>query len=110
MIPMMNKGLAMVTLNVRDLGKGCGAKKQIKVKAWIQFLELPPQIVLLQEHHLSEAECVRYKKGMELKNGVAFWNPSLQLGHFQHWCARIVILMASNLTPAILQYGIIMEG
>jgi len=107
---MMNKALTMVTLNVRDLGKGCGAKKQTKVKAWIQFLKLTPQIVLLQEHHLNEAKCVKYKKGMELKNGVVFWNLSLHMGHSQCWCARTIILMAFNITLAIFQYGIIMEG
>jgi hypothetical protein len=47
---------------------------------------------------------------MELKNGVVFWNLSLQMGHSQCWCARTIILMASNITLAIFQYGIIMEG
>ncbi len=66
--------------------------------------------MLLQEHHLNEAKCVKYKKGMKLKNGVVFWNLSLQLGHSQHWCVRTIILMASNITLAIFQYSIIMEG
>jgi len=47
---------------------------------------------------------------MELKNGVFFWNLNLQLGHFQRWCARTIILMASNITLAIFQNGIIIEG
>jgi len=66
--------------------------------------------VLLHEHHLNEAKCVKYKKGMELKNGVVFWNLSLHMGHSQCWCARTIILMAFNITLAIFQYGIIMEG
>jgi hypothetical protein len=66
--------------------------------------------MLLQEHHSSEAQCDKYEKGMELKNGVVFWNLGLQLGHFQHWCAGMAILMGLNLTLAILQHGITMEG
>ncbi len=66
----MNKALTMVTLNLCALGKGCGVRKQKKVKDWIQSLELPPQIVLLQEHHLNETQCDRYEKGVELENGV----------------------------------------
>jgi hypothetical protein len=39
-----------------------------------------------------------------------FWNPGLQLRHFQRWCARTAILVSLNLILAILQHGIIMEG
>jgi len=47
---------------------------------------------------------------MELKNGYVFWNLGLQLGHFQCWCVGTAILVGLNLTLAILQHGIIMEG
>jgi hypothetical protein len=52
-----------------------------KIKTWIQYLELPLQIVLLQEHHLSETQHDRYENRVELKNGVVFWNLGLQLRH-----------------------------
>jgi hypothetical protein len=82
---MMNKALTIVTLNLCSLGKGCGVRKRKEVKAWIQYLELPLEILLLQKHHSNETQCDKYEKGVELKNIIVFWNLGLQLGHFQHW-------------------------
>lgn len=66
--------------------------------------------MLLQEHYLSKTQCDRYEKGMELKNGIVFWNLGLQLGHFQCWYVGMTIFVGLNLTLAIFQHGIIMEG
>jgi hypothetical protein len=49
---MIEKSLALVSLNVRGLGRASAKPKEIK--AWLASLQAPPQIKLIQEHHIGK--------------------------------------------------------
>jgi hypothetical protein len=49
---MIEKPLSLVSLNVRGL-RGDTLKPK-DIKAWMDSLVAPPQILLLQEHHLNK--------------------------------------------------------
>jgi hypothetical protein len=49
---MIEKPLSLVSLNVRGLRGDTPKPKEIK--AWMDSLAAPPQILLLQEHHLNK--------------------------------------------------------
>jgi hypothetical protein len=59
----MNKNaITIASLNVRSLGKN--SPKQKEIKAWVTSLAMPPQILLLQEHHMGEVDCLSSTKGI----------------------------------------------
>jgi hypothetical protein len=62
---MIEKTLTLVSLNVRGM-KGNKTKPK-HVKAWLSSLPTPPQIILLQEHHLGKVEA------QDPARGVEFW-------------------------------------
>jgi hypothetical protein len=49
---MSDRPLTVVSLNVRGLGKDSG--KQKLIKTWLASLPNPPQVLLVQEHHLEK--------------------------------------------------------
>jgi hypothetical protein len=51
---MIEKTLTLASLNVRGM-KGNKTKPK-QVKAWLSSLTTPPQVILLQEHHLGKVE------------------------------------------------------
>jgi hypothetical protein len=67
---MSERPLTIVSLNVRGLGND--SPKQKLIKAWITSLQNPPQILLLQEHHLDELGVSNSTKGLEFWQGKAF--------------------------------------
>ncbi len=60
---MNKKAIIIASLNVRNLGKN--SPKQKEIRAWVTSLAMPPQILLLQEHHLGEVDCLISTKGIE---------------------------------------------
>jgi hypothetical protein len=60
---MNKKPITITSLNVRSLRNN--SLKQKEIKAWVTSLAMPPQIMLLQEHHLGEVDCLTSTKGVE---------------------------------------------
>jgi hypothetical protein len=98
----------LVSLNIRGL-KG-GSPKPKVIKAWIASLSSPPQILLIQEHHLGKEEIQNSAKGIEFWNGTALWNEGIPMGRSQKTSAGMAILIDRATTPLIKEHGILMEG
>jgi hypothetical protein len=60
---MINKTITIASVNVRSLGSN--SSKQKEVKSWVSSLAMPLQILLLQEHHLGETNCLNSTKGIK---------------------------------------------
>jgi hypothetical protein len=67
---MTKKALTLASLNVRGLRGGTTKPKEIKV--WLASLPTPPQIVLIQEHHLGKEDTQGPVKGIEFWQGNSF--------------------------------------
>jgi hypothetical protein len=59
---MNKRPLTVASLNVRGLGRN--SPKQKEIRSWISSLVPPPQILLLQEHHLGEIDYSNSTKGI----------------------------------------------
>jgi exonuclease III len=105
---MSDKPLTLVSLNVRGL-KG-GKDKPKKIKAWMASLQTPPQISLIQEHHIGKDDDPRFARGMEFWRGTSFWNEGIPLGRSQKTMAGTAILIDRATTPLIKEHGILVEG
>jgi hypothetical protein len=77
---MFENTLTVVSLNVRGLKVKKTKPKQ--VKAWLASLPTPPQIILLQEHHLGKVDTRDPTKGVEFWQGESFWNEGVPVGPF----------------------------
>jgi hypothetical protein len=75
---MFEKPLTIVSLNVRGMKSNKAKPKQIK--AWLGSLATPPQIVLLQEHHLGDLDIRNPAKGVEFWKGETLWNKGIPMG------------------------------
>jgi hypothetical protein len=60
---MFEKTLTVVSLNVRGMKVKKTKPKQVKV--WFASLLTPPQIILLQEHHLGKVDAQDPARGVE---------------------------------------------
>jgi hypothetical protein len=69
---MIEKPLSLVSLNVRGLGRASAKPKEIK--AWLASLQAPPQISLIQEHHIrkDDNQHPAKGKGLEFSRGSSF--------------------------------------
>jgi hypothetical protein len=75
---MFEKPLTLVSLNVRGLK--CNKAKPKQIKAWLGSLANPPQIVLLQEHHIGDLDSRNPVRGVEFWKGEALWNKGIPMG------------------------------
>jgi len=105
---MSKRPLTIVSFNVKGLGKD--STKQKLIKTWLTFLQNPPQILLIQEHHLDKQDVTNSTKGLEFLQGKAFWNPGIPMGNSQHISAGIAILVDRMTAPLIKEDGILTEG
>jgi hypothetical protein len=107
---MIDKPLALVSLNVRGLGRASAKPKEIK--AWLASLQAPPQITLIQEHHIGKDDVQHPDKGkgLEFWRGSSFWNHAIPLGRSQRSRAGTAIFMDRTTTPLIKDHGILVEG
>jgi exonuclease III len=105
---MNEQPLTIVSLNVRGLGRD--STKQKLIKTWLFSLQNPPQILLIQEHHLDEQRATNSTKGLEFWQGRAFWNPGIPMGNSQRISAETAILVDRMTAPLIKEDGIITEG
>jgi hypothetical protein len=69
---MFKKTLTMVSLNVRGMKVKKTKPKQVKVL--LSSLPTPPQVIILQEHHLGKVEA------QDPARGVEFWARRIILG------------------------------
>jgi hypothetical protein len=51
---MIEKPLTLVSLNVRGMRGGMAKLEEIRV--WFVSLQIPPQILLIQEHHIGKED------------------------------------------------------
>jgi exonuclease III len=105
---MSERPLTVVSLNVRGLGRD--SAKQKLIRTWLSSLQNPPQILLIQEHHLDEHGATNSTKGLEFWQGGAFWNPGIPMGNSQRIRAGTAILVDRMIAPLIQEHGIITEG
>ncbi len=103
---MFERPLTLVSLNVRGLKGESPKPKEIKV--WL--LSSPPQILLIQEHHLRKEGIQNSAKGIEFWNGTALWNEGIPMDRSQRTSAGTAILVDRATTPLIKDHGILMEG
>jgi exonuclease III len=105
---MTERPLTIVSLNVKGLGRD--STKQKLIKTWLSSLQNPPQILLIQEHHLDEQGTTNSTKGIEFWQGRAFWNPGIPMGNSQRISAGTAILVDRVTTPLVKEDRIIIEG
>jgi hypothetical protein len=105
---MIEKPLTLASLNVRGL-RGNSSKPK-GVKAWLASLPTPPQILLIQEHHLAKEGIHNSAKGIEFWKGSSFWNEGIPMGHSQRINAGTTILVDRAIAPLVKEHGILMEG
>jgi exonuclease III len=98
----------MASFNVMGLRNG--SHKPKKVKAWMASLSPPPQILLLQEHHLGKEGINSTVNGIEFWQGTSFWNEGIPLGISQKTSAGTAILVDKSTTPLVKDHGIISKG
>jgi hypothetical protein len=105
---MFERPLTLVSLNVRGL-RGDSPKPK-EIKAWLASFSSPPQILLIQEHHLGKEGIHNSAKGMEFWKGTTLWNEGIPMGRSQRTNAGMAILIDRATTPFIKNHGILMEG
>lgn len=98
----------LASLNIRGL-RG-DAPKLKEIKAWMASLADPPQILLIQEHHLCKEGIQKFGKKMEFWNGTALWNEGIPMGWSQRTSAGTAILVDRATTPYIKDHGTLVEG
>jgi hypothetical protein len=105
---MTEKPLTLVSLNVRGLRGGTTKPKEIR--AWLTSLQTPPQVVLIQEHHMGKDDNHDSAKGIEFWRGSSFWNEGIPMGRSQRISAGIAILVDRAMAPLIKEHGTLIEG
>jgi exonuclease III len=105
---MTEKALALTSLNVRGLRGGTTKPKEIKV--WFASLPTPPQIILIQEHHLGKEDTQDSAKGIEFWQGKSFWNEGIPMGCLQRTSASMAILVDKATAPLITAHGTLIKG
>jgi exonuclease III len=105
---MSEKTLILASLNVRGLG--VNSPKQKIIRTWLASLPSPPQILLIQEHHLGRDDTFSAGKGIEFWKGGSFWNPGIPMGRSQRTSAGTTILVDRRTAPLVVDSGILMEG
>jgi len=105
---MLDKTLTLASLNARGLGTN--SPKQKAIKLWLTSLPSPPQILLIQEHHLGKKGLSSVEKGIEFWKGASFWNPGIPMGTSQKTSAGTAILLDRTTAPLVVDNGILVEG
>jgi hypothetical protein len=105
---MLDKALTLASFNARGLGTN--SPKQKAIKLWLASLPSPPQILLIQEHHLGKKGLGSTGKGIEFWKGASFWNPGIPMGTSQRTSASSAILLDRTTAPLVVDSGILVEG
>jgi hypothetical protein len=105
---MIEKPLTLVSFNVRKLRGDTPKPKEIK--AWMASLSSPPQILLIQEHHLGKEGIQNSGKKIEFWNEAAFWNEGIPMGRLQRTSVGMAIIIDRATAPLIKDHDILIEG
>jgi endonuclease/exonuclease/phosphatase family metal-dependent hydrolase len=105
---MSERPITIVSLNVRGLGKDLN--KQKLIRTWLASLQNPPQILLIQEHHLDEQGTANSTRGLDFWQGKSFWNPRILMGSSQRTSAGTAILVDKMTAPLVKEDKILIEG
>jgi len=105
---MLERPLMLASLNVKGLRGDTPKPKEIK--AWTASLADPPQIFLIQEHHLCKERIQKFGKKMKFWNGTALWNEGIPMARSQRTSAGTTILVDRATTPYIKDHGTLVEG
>jgi exonuclease III len=105
---MTDKPITLASLNVRGLKKNPAKPRQIKL--WLASLPAPPQIILLQEHHLDGEGILATAKGLEYWQGASFWIEGISMGRSQRTSAGTAILVDKSIAPLITENGKLADG
>ncbi len=73
-------------------------------------LPTPPQIILIQEHHLGKEGVKDAAKGIEFWQGTSFWNEGIPMGRSKRTSADTAILVDKTIAPLITAHGTLTEG
>jgi len=73
-------------------------------------LSSPPQILLIQEHHLGKEGIQSSRKKIKFWNGTAFWNEGIPMGQSQKISAGTAIFIDRVTTPLIRDHDILIKG
>ncbi len=105
---MTEKALTFASLNVRGL-RGCTTKPK-EIKVWLASLPPPPQIILIQEHHLGKEGIQDAAEGIEFWQGASFWNEGIPMGRSKKISADTAILVNKTIAPLITAHGTLTES
>jgi len=105
---MSERPLTIVSLNVRGLGKD--SNKQKLIRTWLASLQNPPQILLIQEHHLDEQGTANATSGLDFWQGKSFWNLGIPMGTSQRISAGTTILVDRMTAPLVKEDKVLVEG
>jgi hypothetical protein len=105
---MSERPLTLASLNIRGLKDN--SPKQKEIKAWQASLPTPPQILLIQEHHLGKEGISNAAKGIEYWKGTSFWNPGIPMGRSQRTSTGMAILVDRMIASLVKENGILLEG
>lgn len=100
--------MSLVSLNVKGLRGDTPKPKEIK--AWMASLAAPPQILLIQEHHLNKEGVQSSGKKMEFRNGTALWNEGILMGMSQITSAGTAIFVDRVTSSFVKDHGILTVG
>jgi hypothetical protein len=77
---------------------------------WLKHLLDPPQILLLQEHHLDVAKCRNFVVNLKFKEGTVLWNPSIRMETTCKTMKGMAILVNATLITLIKKQCVLVEG
>lgn len=69
-----------------------------------------PQIILLQEHHMSLEDCLLKTSELEFKGGIHFWNHARFSASGNRFTGGTGILIGPKIAPYVVDSGVIIES
>ncbi|KAG0573055.1 hypothetical protein KC19_VG144800 [Ceratodon purpureus] len=103
--------LAIATHNIRAMGKGIvGIRKRCDLRDFYRKATPQPQVILLQEHHMSLEECFTQTQQIHFKGGICLWNNATFSAESGRFKGGTGIIMSRHLAPAIQDSGVIIEA
>ena len=101
----------IVTQNVRALGHGTeGVWKRHAIRDHFSKLNPSPDIILLQEHHYNNKDCLALTSQLNFLKGPTLWNEGTYSARTDKTKAGTAILLSSALRDSILDSGILIAG
>jgi len=87
-----------------------GIRKRKEFWDFIDKAKPQPELILLQEHHLSLEDCLTHTHQLDYKGGVSLWNNALFNAEGNRFKAGTGIIIGAKLAPFIIETKVIIEG